>query len=170
MRATNCKYCDKNASAGGRYGRRKHRSWLVDGSQVAGCEKPSSPALRTKETVERLSLFCQSIVAKAGKAPWFPRDLGLIGYFSFSFRHLHLFAPISARFRRLGRRCGDRNIVNMKTSLGDSWDFQGMFRYRLISRGIPPLRRLSSALKPMRWHSMESAMVVRVKLGESTVM
>ena len=41
--------------------------------------------------------------------------------------------------------------------------------YRLISRGIPPLRRLSSALKPIRWHSMESAMVVRVKLGESLV-
>ena len=32
----------------------------------------SSPASRTKETVERLSLFCQSILAKTVKSPEIP--------------------------------------------------------------------------------------------------
>ena len=44
-------------SLGGCHKPYPHPSLPVDGSQVKGCEKPSSPASRTKETAARLSLF-----------------------------------------------------------------------------------------------------------------
>ena len=63
-------------SSGGRQKPNRHLSLLVDGSQVGGREKPSSPASRTKETVERLSLFfvvgdgfSVPFVAKTAKTP-----------------------------------------------------------------------------------------------------
>ena len=44
-------------SSGGRQKSNRHPSLPIDGSQVGGREKPSSPDSRTKETVERLYLF-----------------------------------------------------------------------------------------------------------------
>ena len=56
---------------------------LDSGSSVHCGRAGSSPASPTKETVERLSLFCQSILAKTNKTPMFPIKTEAQGIFCF---------------------------------------------------------------------------------------
>ena len=70
---------------------------LDSGSSVHCGRAGSSPASPTKETVERLSLFCQSILAKTVKTPNFPRSNGELGAFYVlgpMLIYLQLFLPI----------------------------------------------------------------------------
>ena len=53
----------------------------------------SSPALRTKETVERLSLFCQSILAKTVKTPGIPIKRESQGLFC-SLQAIHVYLQL----------------------------------------------------------------------------
>ena len=102
MRSGSSNGCNRSFGTVGRQvvvkPRGEYPSLTFDGSQVGGREKPSSPASRTKETVERLSLFCQSIVAKSHKTPVFPTKTETQGIFRSLYAIcscLQLFTPIS---------------------------------------------------------------------------
>ena len=71
-------------------GRRMDDFWCSQGVELdasawhSRClSTASSPASPTKETVERLSLFCQSILAKTNKTPMFPIKTEAQGIFCF---------------------------------------------------------------------------------------
>jgi hypothetical protein len=56
-------------------------------------------------------LFCQSILAKTAKNPWFLKNLEIKGYFCAHFAQRHPFATIYTCFRRPRRPLGGRAII-----------------------------------------------------------
>ena len=115
MAAAFCKVCD---SAFGTSGRRvvdgigeEHRPLPVNGSRAGLHNTASSPASPTKETVERLSLFCQYIVAKTAKTPVFPTKTETQGLFCYLIEQLVSFQPFTPIFVDLVARLSTREKI-----------------------------------------------------------